>query len=245
MSAERGVHERMLAILSELPAIGKNQKNVQQGFMFRGHDDILNALNPLLASHGVIVVPDVLERETAQRTTAKGGVMYEVNLHVRYRFYGPSGDYIEASTWGEGTDSGDKATNKAMTMAFKNVLNQAFAISSEEFKDADAETPEVTTGRQNGPAKADEQPAQADEPAPENRPTNAQHRKLAAVLKELETTRPSNPDVPRSGWEYVARDWIENQFQKKSRTQLTKGEMALLIDAMEKRLEEEKAFPHA
>ena len=116
--------------------------------MFRGHDDILNALNPLLSKHGVIVVPDVIERVTAQRETAKGNVMYEVNLHVRYRFYGAEGDYIEASTWGDGTDMGDKATNKAMTMAFKNALNQTFAISSEEFKDADADTPEETTGQE-------------------------------------------------------------------------------------------------
>ncbi len=83
-----------------------------------------------------------------QRQTAKGKVMFEVNLHVLYRFYGAKGDYIEASTWGEGTDMGDKATNKAMTMAFKNVLNQAFAISSAEFKDADGETPESVVANQ-------------------------------------------------------------------------------------------------
>ncbi len=141
------IHERMISILGDLPAIGKNQKNQQQGFMFRGHDDVLNALNPLLAKHGVFVVPNVLERETAQRQTKSGSTMFEVNLHVQFTFYGESGDSVFCSTWGEGTDSGDKATNKAMTMAFKNALNQSFSISTVENKDADAETPPESTGR--------------------------------------------------------------------------------------------------
>ena len=146
------VYERMSRILAELPPIGKDQKNAQQGFMFRGHDDVLNALNPLLAKHGVFILPSVLERISEQRTTAKGGVMFEVNLRVEFTFYGAAGDWVAASTWGEGTDMGDKSTNKAMTMAFKNVMNQAFAISSKEPADADAETPEHSSGRAEKPA---------------------------------------------------------------------------------------------
>lgn len=140
MADQRTIFERMVAIQTELPPIGKTQKNIQQGFMFRGHDDVLNALNPLLSKHGVFCVPDVVQRLTAQRTTAKGSIMFEVDLHVRFTFYGEAGDSITASTWGEGTDMGDKATNKAMTMAYKNVLNQAFAISTAEMRDPDADT---------------------------------------------------------------------------------------------------------
>lgn len=136
------IHQRMAAILGELPPIGKGQFNEQQRFHFRGHDDVLNALNPLLAKHGVFVLPTVLERVTDQRTTAKGSIMFEVNLHVAYQFFGIEGDSVTASAWGEGTDMGDKATNKAMTMAFKNVLNQAFAISTAETVDTDGHTPE-------------------------------------------------------------------------------------------------------
>jgi len=142
MSDQQTIHERMATILAELPAIGKDTRNEQQNFMFRSHDHVLNALNPLLAKHRVFVVPNVLDRVVAQRQTARGSVMFEVNLHVGYRFYGPLGDYVEASAWGEGTDMGDKATNKAMTMAFKNVLNQAFAISTAETIDSDSLTPD-------------------------------------------------------------------------------------------------------
>jgi hypothetical protein len=147
------IHNRMNAILAELPAIGKSERNEQQQFMFRGHDQVLNALNPLLAKHGVYATPDVLERVTAQRQTRSGGVMYEVNLHVRYTFYASDGSSISASAWGEGTDSGDKSTNKAMTMAFKNVLNQVFAINTQETQNLDTERshPEETVARPTAP----------------------------------------------------------------------------------------------
>jgi len=143
---DRTVYQRVLAILDELPAIGKDQRNEQQKFMYRGHDDVMAALNPLLGKHGVFMVPRVIDRvATDTRTTGKGSTMYEVNLHVEYTFTGRGGDSFVASAWGEGTDMGDKATNKAMTMAFKNVIAQVFALTTHELSDADATSPEHTT----------------------------------------------------------------------------------------------------
>lgn len=148
----RTIHQRMVAIIDELPAIGKTQRNEQQKFMFRGHDDVMNALNPLLAKHGVFVVPHVLERITGERTASSGKTMYEVNLHVEYTFWGAGGDSFSASGWGEGTDMGDKSTSKAMTMAFKYVVAQAFALATEEtsHSDADAGSAEETTRAAGG-----------------------------------------------------------------------------------------------
>ncbi len=137
------VHERILAVLRDLPAIGKNQRNQQQGFNFRGVDDVLDELNPLLAKHGVFFVPTVLERQESCRQTVKGGTLWVVNLHIRYTFYGLAGDQVVADGWGEGTDSGDKSTQKAMTGAMKYVLFQTFAIATHERElDADETTQE-------------------------------------------------------------------------------------------------------
>lgn len=143
-SEPESVYVLMGRVLRDLPAIGKNQVNTEQRFNFRGYDDVLNGLNPILSRHGIFLVPDVIERVVDRRSTRGGSTMYEVNLHVRYRFYGPGGDYVEASGWGEGTDMGDKATNKAMTNALKYVLFQTFAISTEETYqiDSDRHTPE-------------------------------------------------------------------------------------------------------
>src|SRR5688572_14318035 len=139
----RSVHQAVAAIIAELPAVGKDQRNEQQRFNFRGIDDIMRVLKPLLAKHQVIVVPDVLERIDTERPTAKGGTLYTVLMHVRFSFYGPAGDSFTASGWGEGTDSGDKATNKASSSAFKYVLVQVFAIADAGTADADAESPEA------------------------------------------------------------------------------------------------------
>lgn len=138
------VYDRLLRIIEELPAIGKTQRNEQQHFMFRGHDDVMNALNPLLAKWGVFIVPSVLERVAETRTTTRGSTMYEVNLHVRYTFWGLGGDSFTASGWGEGTDMGDKATSKAMTMAFKYVIGQVFALATEDTADPDGGSAEET-----------------------------------------------------------------------------------------------------
>ncbi|MDQ3573659.1 MAG: ERF family protein [Actinomycetota bacterium] len=147
MSDQPSIHVLMSRIQAELPAIGKDQYNQQQKFHFRGIDAVLNALNPLLAKHGVFYCPHVTERVSEVRETKGGSAMYGVHLHVRYRFYGPNGDYVEASTWGEGTDMGDKATNKAITGAMKQALFQVFAISTGEAPDSDEHTPEQTVAR--------------------------------------------------------------------------------------------------
>ena len=149
------VHKAITAVLGKLPAIGKNQRNKAQGFSYRGVDDVLNNINPLLAEHGVYFTPDVIERIAEERATKSGSVLYTVHLHVRYRIFGPAGDFVEASTWGEGTDTGDKATNKAMTAAMKYMLFQVFAISDEEMEDSDASAPEPAPKRTRSARAAD------------------------------------------------------------------------------------------
>ena len=219
------VQQRLVAILGELPAIGKTQRNVQQGFMFRGHDDILNALNPLLAKHGVFVVPEVLERIPGQRTTAKGNIMFEVNLHVRYSFIGEAGDVVLASAWGEGTDSGDKATSKAMTMAFKSVLNQAFAISSAETVDADADTAEDSVSDT------------PDEP-PEPMSSQEDWDRMVTLLAKLEAVS-STKGTAGETWEQYAARWVKEQFSKDTADKLTKAQIDTLNAHLEERVEAE------
>lgn len=135
------IYDAIPKIMAEIGAIGKNQKNVQQGFMYRGIDSVMNALQPLLYKHGVFVVPEVLEHKREDRITAKGnGLIYSV-CTIRYTFYATDGSSVSAVVVGEGMDSGDKATNKAMAIAFKYACFQVFCIPTEEMKDPDAETP--------------------------------------------------------------------------------------------------------
>lgn len=142
---QKNIYQSITAIMKEIPAIGKNKRNAQQGFAFRGIDDVMNALQPLLSKHNVFIVPEILEQIREERTTTKGSTLIYSICKIKYRFYAEDGSYIEAVTIGEGMDSGDKATNKAMSIAMKYALFQVFCIPTEEMKDPDSETPEPTT----------------------------------------------------------------------------------------------------
>lgn len=128
-------------IMAECPAISKNQKNAQQGFMYRGVDVVMNVFQPLLSKYGVFVVPEVLETIREERKSSKGGNLIYTVLKIKYTFYADDGSNVYAIVQGEGMDSADKSSNKAMSVAFKYACFQVFCIPTEEMKDPDAETP--------------------------------------------------------------------------------------------------------
>lgn len=138
------IYQSITKILEEVPAIGKNKKNTTQNFMFRGIDDVMNTFQPLLAKHKVFIVPQVLEQTREERITSKGGILIYSICKIKYIFYAEDGSSIEAIVVGEGMDSGDKATNKAMAIAMKYAMFQVFCIPTEEMKDPDSETPPVS-----------------------------------------------------------------------------------------------------
>lgn len=135
--------------MEEVPSIGKNQRNKTQGFMYRGIDDVMNALQPLLAKNKVFIVPEILEQTREERISSKGGNLIYSICKIKYKFYAEDGSSVEAITIGEGMDSGDKATNKAMAIAMKYALFQVFCIPTDEMKDPDSETPEQSTKKNN------------------------------------------------------------------------------------------------
>jgi hypothetical protein len=135
------IYEAICNVMSEIGAIGKNKKNQQQGFMYRGVDDVMNALQPALIKHKVFIAPEVVSEQREERETKLGGVMFSVRLEVIYKFYTTDGSSISTKVIGEAMDSGDKATNKAMSVAYKYACFQVFCIPTEEMKDPDADTP--------------------------------------------------------------------------------------------------------
>lgn len=150
------IYQSINAIMTEVEAVGKNKENISQHFKFRGIDDVMNAIHPLLAKHKVFVVPEVITREREERQTAKGGNLIYSICDIKFKFYAEDGSSVEAITTGEGMDSGDKATNKAMAIAFKYALFQVFCIPTEEMKDPDSNTPEPSTPVQDSNKKLSE-----------------------------------------------------------------------------------------
>lgn len=111
---EGKIYEAIPKIMAEIGAIGKNQRNTQQNFMFRGIDAVMNGINPALIKHGVFIVPEVMEQTREERTTAKGSKLIYSICKIKFSFCAEDGSHVDAITIGEGMDSGDKATNKAM-----------------------------------------------------------------------------------------------------------------------------------
>jgi hypothetical protein len=141
------IFETVSAVMKDIGAIGKTSKNTTQGFMFRGIDAVMNAINPALVKYKLFIVPEVLEQSREERQTTKGGTLIYSIVKVKYTFYAEDGSNISAIVIGEGMDSGDKATNKAMSIAFKYACFQVFCIPTEEMVDPDKESHEVTPAR--------------------------------------------------------------------------------------------------
>lgn len=126
--------------------IGKTRKNAQQGYNFRGVDEVMNAFAPILADEGLFLRPRFTEREVAERINKNGNALFYVTVRGEFDFSNESGETVTVGPfYGEAMDSGDKATNKAMATAFKYAMFQTFCVPLEGVTggDADLETHEV------------------------------------------------------------------------------------------------------
>ena len=133
------IYQAIIGVMFDIGVIGKEKKNAQQGFKYRGVDDVMNALQPAMVQHGLFVVPEIIDQKREERQTNRGGNLIYSVCTVRYTFYAKDGSSVQCVVVGEGMDSGDKATNKAMSIAFKYACFQVFCIPTEEMKDPDAE----------------------------------------------------------------------------------------------------------
>jgi hypothetical protein len=144
------IYKKMSDVMKDVGAIGKDQKNTQQGFKFRGIDQFVNALYPALTKHGVFMSPRATsfthELKDVVRGSGKSGVDKHVSIMMEYDFYAEDGSKVTIGPVpAEGLDSGDKATNKALSAALKYALIQTFSIPTEDMAEADFESPEIGT----------------------------------------------------------------------------------------------------
>ncbi len=149
------IYKRLAEINKKITAIGKNKKNQQQGFQYRGVDDVMNELHSLFAEHEVIILPELIAGSREERQTKSGGALLTSLNDYKFTFATVDGSTCFAIIRGEAMDSGDKSSNKSIAVALKYALTQMFLIPTDEMKDPDAETHEVkatkkeTTAYQN------------------------------------------------------------------------------------------------
>lgn len=141
------VYKAISEVAKHLSEIGikKTGKNTTQNFQFRSIDAVYNALSPALVKHGLLILPRIIERNVTERQTRNGGSLFYVTVKAEFDFIAiEDGSKHTVTTFGEAMDAGDKATNKAMSIAYKYAAFQAFCIPTEETAiDPDAETHHV------------------------------------------------------------------------------------------------------
>lgn len=143
---EPNVYARIVACAAEIAehGISKDRKNAQQGYNFRGIDDVYNALAPIISKNYLAILPRVMKREVIERATKSGGALFYTTVEVEFDFVSALDESKHTvKTYGEAMDSGDKSTNKAMSAAYKYACMQAFCIPTEGDNDADSTTHEV------------------------------------------------------------------------------------------------------
>jgi len=193
--------------------ITKGRKNQQQGYQFRGIDDVFNALSPLLAAHGLLVLPRMLSRQCEERATKSGGTLFYTTVEAEFDFVAvEDGSKHIVKTYGEAMDSADKSTNKAMSAAYKYAAFLAFAIPTEGDNDADAHTHEVA------PRKATTaRPAAKPEPEQDMSPKARALRIVSGVAGGDAV----NAAAAMAGWDDELRDSVWALLDGKTQEKLT------------------------
>lgn len=233
------IHQAIVQVMKRVTAISKARQSTQ--YKYRGIDDVYNSLHSILAEEGVFTVPTVLDRSTSTRQTKGGGTLFHTEALIRYRFFTTDGSYVDAVVVGEGMDSGDKATNKAMAIAHKYALTQTFAIPTEDAKDPDGEVHEVKHPTPK-PAVAKIVPAaaamgMARDGIAASSTGNADWQIKPATTKQIGMLKGQWQELERTGLAETAWQELLNQsFGKSSAKELTGREASQLIDFLGKKL---------
>ncbi|MCZ4331060.1 ERF family protein [Castellaniella denitrificans] len=125
------IQQAMLAVMRDAAevGIGKDDKNEHQKYRYRGIERAMNTMVGILIRNKVLVLPSYETIMEKDLPTQKGGSAEYVKVRGKFRFMSAEdGSTVETEYFGEAMDSGDKATTKAQSVAFRTALFQTFVI---------------------------------------------------------------------------------------------------------------------
>lgn len=188
------IYAAIAGVIADCGIVGKDKVNKQQGFKYRSVDDVFNALHPALAKNKVVIIPTVVERQCEEVGKTKNGTaILKVICKVKYDICAEDGSRVTSIIYGEGMDMGDKATNKAMAIAYKYLCFQVFCIPTEEMSDPDGESLEekIRTPKKQLEKKQEkpkEQPATTESTNDEAEDVKISQPMLATIQNEQKRT---------------------------------------------------------
>lgn len=134
------IFQALIEVMNDVGAVRKADFNSHQKFSFRGIDAVINAVSPAFRKHGVFCVPTVISSEYESVQVGQNRtVMGHARVMVTYTFHASDGTSVDATVSAESMDSGDKATAKAMSVAYRTALLQTLCLPTDE-SDPDADT---------------------------------------------------------------------------------------------------------
>lgn len=183
------IYAAIAGVINDIGIVSKDKINKQQGFKYRSIDDVYSVLNPALAKNKVFILPEIMDEQREIGASKSGSRITSVILKMKYTVYAEDGSHIQTILKGEAMDTGDKAINKAMAIAYKYLCFQLFCIPVEDMADPDADSHELETDKQaaktadkhkasEGKAKASGERTAAKKPTEKN-PTDEALRKQA------------------------------------------------------------------
>ena len=165
METSKNIFQRLSAITLELSTVAKNLEvgTGKSQYKAVGEADVLRAVKPLEAKHGVysypysrqIIESGTIENEKIDYQTKEKIVQKSLfeRIETIYRFVNVDNptEYIDITTYGDGIDTQDKSVGKAMTYGDKYALMKAYKIITGD--DPDAKPSEALKDLQTKPAK--------------------------------------------------------------------------------------------
>lgn len=221
------IYKKLLAIMTEVGSVGKDRQNAQQGYKFRGIDDVMNELHEKFSQHGVFILTNIMDQRREERPTKSGGInIYSINTY-RFTFMAEDGSFVESTQIGEGMDNGDKASNKAASVALKYALLFMFLIPTEDAKDPENDGHDL----KGHPQSTAKQPAAT--------PVSGQQqtKEFDKGAKKKEEIKPAllKPELPL--WKTVVK-WIKDNEQQQENWHKLKAHY-IITENDEKKLFEE------
>ena len=95
---------------------------------YRGIEQAMNEMSPILARHGITVTPRYSDLSIIERQKAEGKATRFVTIKGAFTFAADDGSNVVSECYGEAMDNGDKAVTKAQSVAFRTALFQQFVV---------------------------------------------------------------------------------------------------------------------
>lgn len=157
-----GLYAKMVQVMGEIGQLQKDgsvtDRSGRKMYDYLSEEQTTSELQKALIKHGLVIFPIEIEDKFfyVEGQTSSGTYKTPISeVKVRYKIVdAETGETDIIVGKGQGSDNGDKASNKAMTGAYKYMMRHSFAVSTGDDGDHDASDPIIQRSEQKGPQKA-------------------------------------------------------------------------------------------